>query len=416
MIRIRLSDQDARRLEDEYRRAKDRPTGTASRSSCWPTGAGPHQDIAADLGIHRRTVQRWLNAYLERGLDGLRPRKAKGSRGQASRPTWPTRSAAGSSRGRPSRGWTGPTGPTRSWPTTCSRPTASGPAARPCSGSAARSASGPYRPTYRFLRGDPDKQAEAREDLAELEKGAEAGELVLLSQDEARFPMVPTLAATLGVKGHRPVVGTRDCKDLLYVFAVVNLVTGGAARQHAGEPGAGQAEDRARARPGGCRRRSPPTCGTSAGCTRPSEHKRVVLIIDNAPWHRGKPIDEALADNPHLEFYRLPSYSPQLNVIERFWKKLRRRATHNRLFDTPGRPEAVAPGQPLLLPDGAGAGAEPDRRLLHPPRKTGQHQRACESGGRVPAPNASPSRSWPMPRCFRRCSASWKPRPNASSS
>jgi transposase len=40
-----------------------------------------------------------------------------------------------------------------------------------------------------------------------------------------------------------------------------------------------------------------------------------------------------LADHPHLEFYRLPSYSPQLNVIERFWKLLRRRATHNRLFD-----------------------------------------------------------------------------------
>jgi len=33
-------------------------------------------------------------------------------------------------------------------------------------------------------------------------------------------------AATLGVKGHRPVVGTRDCKDLLYVLAVINVVTG----------------------------------------------------------------------------------------------------------------------------------------------------------------------------------------------
>ncbi len=37
--------------------------------------------------------------------------------------------------------------------------------------------------------------------------------------------MVPTLTATLGVKGHRPTVPTRDCKDLLYVFAVVNLVS-----------------------------------------------------------------------------------------------------------------------------------------------------------------------------------------------
>ena len=49
---------------------------------------------------------------------------------------------------------------------------------------------------------------------------------MLLSQDEARFQMVPTLAATLGVKGHRPVVGTRDCKDALYVFAVMNLISG----------------------------------------------------------------------------------------------------------------------------------------------------------------------------------------------
>ena len=60
---------------------------------------------------------------------------------------------------------------------------------------------------------------------------------------------------------------------------------------------------------------------------------RAALIIDDAPWHRGRPIDEVLADHPHLEFYRLPSYSPHLNVIERFWKLLRRRATHNRLFE-----------------------------------------------------------------------------------
>jgi transposase len=63
------------------------------------------------------------------------------------------------------------------------------------------------------------------------------------------------------------------------------------------------------------------------------EHKEEVLLIDNVPWHRGRPIDEALAGNPHLKLKRLPSYSPSLNPIERFWKVLRRRATHNRLFD-----------------------------------------------------------------------------------
>jgi transposase len=58
----------------------------------------------------------------------------------------------------------------------------------------------------------------------------------------------------------------------------------------------------------------------------------VVLTIDKAPWHRGAAVEHVLEAHPHLRLYRLPSYSPQLNVIERFWRVLRRRATHNRLF------------------------------------------------------------------------------------
>jgi transposase len=58
----------------------------------------------------------------------------------------------------------------------------------------------------------------------------------------------------------------------------------------------------------------------------------VVLIIDYAPWHRGRPIDDASAEHPHLELYRLPSYSLDLNAVERFWRVLQRQATHNRLF------------------------------------------------------------------------------------
>jgi hypothetical protein len=66
---------------------------------------------------------------------------------------------------------------------------------------------------------------------------------------------------------------------------------------------------------------------------------RVVPIIDNASWRRGKPIDQSLAGCPLPESGRLPSYSPRLNVIERFRKALRRRATHNRLFESPAGPK-----------------------------------------------------------------------------
>jgi hypothetical protein len=145
--------------------------------------------------------------------------------------------------------------------------------------------------------------------------------------------MVPTLAATLGVKGHRPLVGTRDCKDLLYVFAVVNLAS---AAVHANTL---ESPQNAAKKTGLSKTRRMQQAFADhlrhIGRVYPrEEYPRVVLLIDNAPWHRGQRIDEAMRDNPHLEFKRLPSYSPQLNPVERFWKKLRRRATHNRLFDT----------------------------------------------------------------------------------
>ena len=154
---------------------------------------------------------------------------------------------------------------------------------------------------------------------------------MLLSQDEARFPMVPTLRTTLGVKGFRPQVGTLDCKDLVYVFGALNLISArlstkviesvASERRYTAksktrlmqEAFAAHLRDIARAYPA-------------------AEHKRVVLVIDNAPWHRGQLVRDTLDTFKHLELYRLPSYSPQLNVIERFWKLLRRRATHNRLF------------------------------------------------------------------------------------
>ena len=153
-----------------------------------------------------------------------------------------------------------------------------------------------------------------------------------MSQDEACFPMVPTLQATLGVKGHRPVVPTRDNKDLLYVFAVVNLVS---AALHSNTL---ESPKDAKKQTGKSKTRRMQEAFAAhlrhVGKVYPRDkYREVVLLIDNAPWHRGGPIDEALAENPHLKFKRLPAYSPQLNPIERLWKVLRRRATHNRLFD-----------------------------------------------------------------------------------
>ncbi|WP_140786924.1 transposase [Myxococcus xanthus] len=63
------------------------------------------------------------------------------------------------------------------------------------------------------------------------------------------------------------------------------------------------------------------------------EYPEVVIVIDNAPWHRGRPVDWALRRYPHLTLYRLPPYSPQLQPVERLWRPLCGRTTHNLLFD-----------------------------------------------------------------------------------
>jgi transposase len=151
----------------------------------------------------------------------------------------------------------------------------------------------------------------------------------LLSQDEARFSLLPTLRTTLGVTGHRPLVGNLDGHDVLYVFGALNLVTGqlttrtverprrprGSKQRYLQEAFAQLLRDIARAYPA-------------------AQYSRVVIVIDTAAWHRGAFVTAALRALPHLELYPLPSYSPKLQVIERFWKVLRRRATHNRLFPT----------------------------------------------------------------------------------
>ena len=156
---------------------------------------------------------------------------------------------------------------------------------------------------------------------------------MLLSQDEARFPLVPTLRATLGVKGYRPVVGTWDNKDHVQCFAALNVVSGQLITRLLEQPA------RSKAKTGQSKQQRLQAAFAAhlqdiARAYPARGYPQVVITIDNAPWHRGTQMEQVLQAHPHLQLYRLPSYSPQLNVIERVWRVLRRRATHNRLFTT----------------------------------------------------------------------------------
>ena len=61
--------------------------------------------------------------------------------------------------------------------------------------------------------------------------------------------------------------------------------------------------------------------------------RRVIAISDNAQYHRSRlHLSWRQRQAPQFRLDFLPSYSPELNPIERVWKLTRRLCVHNRYF------------------------------------------------------------------------------------
>ena len=170
MIRISLPDAEVEALERVLRTAADAKLRHRVQIILMAHRGRRHPEIAADTGTTQRSVQRWLNAYLDGGLDRLRPRKAKGAAPKLTEdlaPTlrqWVIDGPAG--QGLDRANWTYEELAEHLFRAKGIRVRKSAMQAY-CRRHEIR----PYRPTYRFLRGDPEKQAVARVELAELKRG-----------------------------------------------------------------------------------------------------------------------------------------------------------------------------------------------------------------------------------------------------
>jgi transposase len=78
MIHITLNDHDRQQLEHTFKTTADRRLRDRCQALLMADRGRRHHQIAEDLRVTPRTLQRWLNAYCTRGLDGLRIRWAPG--------------------------------------------------------------------------------------------------------------------------------------------------------------------------------------------------------------------------------------------------------------------------------------------------------------------------------------------------
>jgi transposase len=174
MLRITLSAKEQAGVERTFKAAADRRLRERCQAVLMAHRGRKRKAIAEDLGVHRTTVKKWLEQYRAGGIEGLRGQRAPGKPQripEALAPTiiaWVKAGPQGCGLNRAN--WTYEELAVQVYRTTGI--TVKRTAMRDfCQRHQIR----PYRPTYRYLRGDPQRQALTKSELAETKKKLKRG-------------------------------------------------------------------------------------------------------------------------------------------------------------------------------------------------------------------------------------------------
>lgn len=178
---------------------------------------------------------------------------------------------------------------------------------------------GLLRPVLSVASPDPEYESK-RARIEALQRQAERGEIDLYYEDEIDLALLPTITQCWCRRGHQRKIETPRTNQKRYGAGLIHWVSGKlywATSEHKDNAlfraVLSQVLDSSPAFPG----------------------RKVYVVIDNYRIHFAKPVLALLAAHPErVELVTLPTYSPQLNPVERFWKHLRRKVTHNVFFQT----------------------------------------------------------------------------------
>ena len=174
MYRIVLTQDEEQVLEQTFKATSDRRLRGRCQAVLMAARGRARHLIAQDLGVHRTTLRLWLQSYREQGLQGLHIQWAPGKPRRIPVELAPTLGAwvqgGPASCGLQRANWT--YAELADYLYTQTGIAVQEPALREfCQHHQIR----PYRPTYRYLRGDPQRQAAAKVELAGLKKKRRPG-------------------------------------------------------------------------------------------------------------------------------------------------------------------------------------------------------------------------------------------------
>ncbi len=174
------------------------------------------------------------------------------------------------------------------------------------------------RPVKRVASPDPRYQAKKRY-VRRLECRARRGEIHLYYADEIDLDLLPTLSGRWMRIGQQTQVNTPGQNQKHYGFGAVNIVDGRLSWVAASHKNNVAFRDLLKA----------------ILDAHYNDFTPIVVVLDNYRIHKAKAVTAMLATlRRRLRLYFLPTYSPQLNPIERLWHYFRQNVTDNFYFVT----------------------------------------------------------------------------------
>lgn len=138
---------------------------------------------------------------------------------------------------------------------------------------------------------------------------------VILAADEMLLSTQTTTQKVWLAQGEYPKIEIATHREQRSIYGFLNVKTG---QEHAFK------------KP---RQNSAMTLDCLKALRRRYPHKNILLLWDNAGWHRAHAVRTFIEKDPHMDVVPFPVYSPEENPQEHVWKAGRSKVSHNRFID-----------------------------------------------------------------------------------